>query len=66
MADITERLQAYVRELAPGTLHLVAHSLGGLVVHRFLERYPDQPPGRVVLLGTPLVASRAAVAPSRA
>ena len=51
MADITARLQAYVRELAPSSLHLVAHSLGGLVVHRFLERYPDQPPGRVVLTG---------------
>ena len=65
MADITERLQGYVRKLAPGTLHLVAHSLGGLVVHRFLERYPDQAPGRVVLLGAPLVASRAAVAIAR-
>jgi pimeloyl-ACP methyl ester carboxylesterase len=65
MADITERLQAYVRTLAPGTLHLVAHSLGGLVLHRFLERYPDQAPGRVVLLGAPLVASRAALAIAR-
>jgi pimeloyl-ACP methyl ester carboxylesterase len=65
MADITARLQAYVRELAPSALHLVAHSLGGLVVHRFLERYPEQAPGRVVLLGSPLVASRAAVAVAR-
>ena len=43
----------------------MAHSLGGLVVHRFLERYPDQPPGRVVLMGSPIVSSRAAVAIAR-
>ncbi len=65
MADIAARLQAYVRELKPATLHLVAHSLGGLVVHRFLEHYPAQPPGRVVLMGSPIVASRAAVAIAR-
>jgi hypothetical protein len=38
----------------------VGNSLGGLVIHRFLERFPEQPPGRVVFLGTPCVASRAA------
>jgi len=65
MADITSRLQAYVQELAPTSLHFVAHSLGGLVVHRLLERYPEQAPGRVVLMGSPLVASRAAVAIAR-
>jgi pimeloyl-ACP methyl ester carboxylesterase len=65
MADITARLAAYVRELAPTTLHLVAHSLGGLVVQRFFEHYPEQPPGRVVLMGSPMVASRAAAAIAR-
>lgn len=65
MADITSRLQAFVRSLAPRSLHFVAHSLGGLVVHRFLECYPEQAPGRVVLLGSPMVASRAAAAIAR-
>jgi pimeloyl-ACP methyl ester carboxylesterase len=65
MADIATQLQSCVRELAPATLHLVGHSLGGLVIYRFLEQYPDQPPGRVVFLGTPAVASRAAVAAAR-
>jgi pimeloyl-ACP methyl ester carboxylesterase len=41
-------------------VHLVGHSLGGLVIYRFLERFPAQPPGRVVFLGVPCVASRAA------
>ena len=65
MAEVTARLAAFVAELAPATLHFVGHSLGGLVIHRFLERYPDQPPGRVVFLGTPSVASRAAMSAAR-
>lgn len=65
MADVTGHLDAFVRELRPKTLHLVGHSLGGLVIYRFLQRYPDQPPGRVVFLGTPSIASRAAVAAAR-
>lgn len=65
MADITARLDAFVRDLAPAALHLIAHSLGGLVVYRFLERYPEQPPGRVVFLGVPAVASRAAISVAR-
>jgi len=59
MSDVTERLAAFVRELNPATLHLVGHSLGGLVIYRFLEQFPQQAPGRVVFLGTPAVASRA-------
>jgi len=61
MTEITSRLQSFVRNLQPSRLHFVGHSLGGLVIYRFLERYPQQPPGRVVFLGTPSVASRAAV-----
>jgi len=61
MTEITSRLQGFVRNLQASRLHFVGHSLGGLVIYRFLERYPQQPPGRVVFLGTPSVASRAAV-----
>lgn len=60
MDVIIERLDAFVRELAEPVVHLVGHSLGGLVIHRFLERFPQQPTGRAVFLGTPCVASRAA------
>jgi pimeloyl-ACP methyl ester carboxylesterase len=60
MAEVIARLQAFVASHAPRELHLVGHSLGGLVAYRFLERFPAQPPGRVVFLGTPAVASRAA------
>ena len=39
---------------------IVAHSLGGLVAVRALEREPGLPVGRVVCLGTPLAGSAAA------
>ena len=61
MAEITSRLQNFVLGLGGARLHFVGHSLGGLVIYRFFERYPQQPPGHVVFLGTPSVASRAAV-----
>ena len=60
MSDITARLQSFVHDLGSSELHLMGHSLGGLVIYRFLERFPEQPPGRVVFLGVPCVASRAA------
>lgn len=60
MSAITERLDDFVRELRSPVVHFVGHSLGGLVLYRFLERFPVQPEGRVVFLGTPCVGSRAA------
>jgi pimeloyl-ACP methyl ester carboxylesterase len=60
MSAITARLESLVRALQTPQVHFVGHSLGGLVIHRFLERFPEQPPGRAVFLGTPCVASRAA------
>ena len=38
-------------------LHLVGHSMGGLVILNMLSRYDDLPPGRVVLMGTPVQGS---------
>jgi pimeloyl-ACP methyl ester carboxylesterase len=60
MGGITARLQEFVHDLASKEVHLMGHSLGGIVIYRFLERFPEQPPGRVVFLGVPCVASRAA------
>lgn len=61
----TDRLDAFVRELKSPQVHFVGHSLGGLIIHRLFERFPAQPAGRVVFLGTPCVASRAAEQASR-
>jgi pimeloyl-ACP methyl ester carboxylesterase len=41
-------------------VHLVGHSLGGLVILRYLERFPMRQSGRVVFIGTPAVGSLSA------
>jgi fermentation-respiration switch protein FrsA (DUF1100 family) len=50
-------------ELRADTLHLVGHSLGGLVIFKLFEsgQGAHLPPGRIVLLGSPLNGSRAAL-----
>jgi pimeloyl-ACP methyl ester carboxylesterase len=40
-------------------IHLVGHSMGGLVILNMLSRYDDLPPGRVVLMGSPVKGSGA-------
>src|SRR6185312_12860152 len=63
--EITARLQRFVRVLSVPAVHFVGHSLGGLIIYRFFEHYPEQPPGRVVFLGSPCLESRAAVQAAR-
>ena len=41
-------------------VHVIGHSLGGVLALRMLARFNDAPPGRVVCLGSPLCGSRAA------
>ena len=65
MGAIVQHLQRFVAELPPGPLHFIGHSLGGLVILRFLERCSDARHGRVVFLATPSVSSRAAIRAAR-
>ncbi|MBI2992864.1 MAG: alpha/beta fold hydrolase [Gammaproteobacteria bacterium] len=53
-------LNAFMRRLNSDTVHLVGHSLGGIIIRHLLQEYPDQRPGRVVTLGTPHHSSSAA------
>jgi hypothetical protein len=63
-------LGAYLERMSADTLHLVAHSLGGLMVLELFDsvltaegKFPSGrplPPGRVVLLGSPVQGSSAA------
>ena len=58
-----EVLEKFLSALRADTLHLVGHSLGGLVILKLFERDAAErfPPGRIVLLGSPLNGSRAAM-----
>ena len=60
LGENAERLARHLRELNASRLHLVGHSLGGLIVLRAIETGTALPPGRVVLLGAPLAGSYAA------
>ena len=60
LAENAERLARFCRGLHAPRLHFVGHSLGGLIVLRMLDRAPALPPGRAVLLGSPVGGSLAA------
>jgi len=56
----TENADHLVRRLEQMTtpvVHLVGHSLGGIVLLHVLDRYADLKPGRLVLLGSPVKGS---------
>jgi pimeloyl-ACP methyl ester carboxylesterase len=53
------RLAARIGELREPVIHLVGHSMGGLVVLRCLRDHGEQRIGRVVLIGTPVRACMA-------
>ncbi len=51
------KLCGFARAVQGDTLHFLGHSLGGLVILRMMAETPDLPPGRIVLLGSPLGGS---------
>lgn len=50
-------LNAYLATLNNEVIHLVAHSLGGIVVMHLFNDFPQQKPGRVLLIGSPINGS---------
>ena len=65
LADNVERLREYCQRLPGGKLHLVGHSMGGVVALKAAELVPPACLGRVVLVGTPFRDSFAARALQR-
>jgi len=58
--EAMERLAMRLYAMGPEPVHLVAHSLGGLIALETLSRYQKLPPGRVVCMGSPIAGSTAA------
>lgn len=55
-----QRLASWMRTRAPGPVHLVGHSLGGVTALALFQRERDLPRGRIVCIGSPINGSRAA------
>jgi pimeloyl-ACP methyl ester carboxylesterase len=60
MAENAAGLGNFLCRLNAETVHLVGHSLGGVVIRKLFEAPAPFPPGRIVLLGSPLNGSQAA------
>lgn len=60
LADNADALSRFLAELPVAALHLVGHSLGGIVIANALARHPDPRVRRVVLMAPPWAVSRCA------
>jgi len=61
----TQRLYQQIIRHDCKELHIVAHSLGGIMAMHLLEKYPELPVQRIVMLGTPINGSHTAKIISR-
>ena len=59
LGDATAALAAKLRSFG-GMVHVIAHSLGGVITLETFAAASDLPPGRIVLLGSPVQGSQAA------
>ena len=60
VSETAAALGSFLTGLRADRLHLVGHSMGGLVILKLFEHPPALAPGRIVLLGPPIQGSRAA------
>jgi pimeloyl-ACP methyl ester carboxylesterase len=65
LEQAADALREFVDSTEGERVHLVGHSLGGVVVAKMLEEAPLSRPGRVALLGSPMGGSAAARIVSR-
>jgi pimeloyl-ACP methyl ester carboxylesterase len=57
VAQNASQLRQRIEELGNSRVHLVGHSLGGLVILQALQEQPELVKGRIVLLGSPVNGS---------
>jgi pimeloyl-ACP methyl ester carboxylesterase len=65
LARAASALREFVEATDGERVHLVGHSLGGVVIAKMLEEAPLSRPGRVAMLGSPMGGSAAARIVSR-
>lgn len=65
LAHAAGALREFVEATEGERVHLVGHSLGGVVIAKMLEEAPLSRPGRVAMLGSPMGGSAAARIVSR-
>jgi pimeloyl-ACP methyl ester carboxylesterase len=50
-----ERLTDFITATEGDTIHVVGHSMGGVLIRHVFERNPDPRPGRLIAIGSPLL-----------
>ena len=65
LAQAARDLREFVEATEGGRVHLVGHSLGGIVIAKMLGEAPSSRQGRVAMLGSPMGGSAAAGIMSR-
>lgn len=60
LADNAAALNNFLRNINREVIHLVGHSLGGLVIRALFHFFPEQANGRIVMLATPSNGSKVA------
>jgi pimeloyl-ACP methyl ester carboxylesterase len=55
LEENVRRLEQFIGETTGDILHVVGHSMGGVLARHAFERRPDPRPGRLVALGSPFL-----------
>ena len=53
--DNALRLKEFIRETEGDTVHVVGHSMGGVLIRQVFEQMPDPRPGRLIAIGSPFI-----------
>ena len=55
LEDNARRLREFIGRTEGDTLHVVGHSMGGVLARRVFEGNPDPRPGRLIAIGSPFL-----------